>query len=61
MEFLRKILESLVVENKAHTYFSETYNCVRLNPGSNMLSSLSAYADTPRCLVEFLESHKCTA
>ena len=61
MEFLRKILESLVVENKAHTYFSETYNCVRLNPGSNMLSSLSAYADTPRCLIEFLESHKCTA
>lgn len=61
MEFLRKILESIVMANKAHTYFSEVYNCVHLNPGSNMLSSLSAYADTPTCLVSFLKAHKCAA
>lgn len=58
MEFLRKILESLVAQNKAHTYFSEVYNCVHLNPGSNMLSSLSAYADTPSSLIAFLRAHK---
>lgn len=61
MEFLRKILESLVAENKARTYFSEVYNCVHLNLGSNMLSSLSAYADTPTCLIAFLKAHKCSA
>lgn len=61
MEFLRKILESIVAVNKAHTYFSAVYNCVHLNPGSNMLSSLSAYADTPTCLVSFLKAHKCAA
>lgn len=61
MEFLRKMLESIVAANKAHTYFSEVYNCVHLNPGSNMLSSLSAYADTPTCLVSFLKAHKCAA
>lgn len=59
MEFLRKILESIVTANKAHTYFSEVYNCVHLNPGSNMLSSLSTYADTPTCLISFLKAHKC--
>lgn len=58
MEFLRKILESIVIANKAHTYFSEVHNCVHLNPGSNMLSSLSVYADTPTCLVSFLIAHK---
>lgn len=61
MEFLRKILESIVMANKAHTYFSEVHNCVHLNPGSNMLSSLSAYADTPTCLVTFLIAHKRVA
>lgn len=61
MEFLRKILESLVTANKAHTYFSEVYNCVHLNPGSNMLSSLSTYADTPTCLIAFLQAHRCPA
>ncbi|MBR3920261.1 MAG: DUF4435 domain-containing protein [Clostridia bacterium] len=61
MEFLRKILESLIAENKAHTYFSEVYNCVHINPGSNMLSSLSAYADTPICLIAFLKAHKYSA
>ena len=61
MEFLRKILESIVAANKAHTYFSDVYNCVHLNPGSNMLSSLSAYADTPLCLISFLKAHKCVA
>lgn len=61
MEFLRKVLESLIDKNKAHTYFSEVYNCVHINPGSNMLSSLSAYADTPACLITFLRAHKCSA
>ena len=61
MEFLRKILESIITANKAHTYFSEVYNCVRLNPGSNMLSSLSMYADTPTCLISFLKAHKCAS
>ena len=58
MEFLRKILESLISKNKTHTYFSVIYNCVHLTPGSNMLSNLSVYADTPTCLVTFLQSHK---
>lgn len=61
MEFLRKILESIVTANKAHTYFSEAYSCVHLNPGSNMLSSLSVYADTPACLISFLKAHKRVA
>ena len=60
-EFLRKILESIIIANKARTYFSEVYNCVHLTPGSNMLSSLSMYADTPTCLISFLKAHKCTS
>lgn len=59
MEFLRKILESLLNVRKEDTYFSEKPNCVHLNPGSNMLASLSAYADTPACLISFLAAHKC--
>ena len=58
LEFLRRILESLITENKSRTYFSRFYKCVRLSPGINMLSSFSTYADTPNCLVEFLTAHR---
>ena len=59
LEFLRKILESIIVKNKNRTYFSEYYNCVQLTPGANTISVLSDYADTPSCLITFLKNHSC--
>lgn len=59
LEFLRKILESIIVKNKNRTYFSEYYNCVQLTPGANTISVLSDYADTPSCLIAFLKNHSC--
>lgn len=61
LEFLKKILESLVSLNKEGTYFSRKYNTVNLNISSNLLSSLSSYAETPRCLIDFLEKYNCQA
>ncbi len=58
LEFMKKVLESLVVHNKNHTYFSESYTSVQLAPHVNTLSALSDYADTPCCLVAFLQQHK---
>lgn len=61
MEFLRKILESLIQHNKSNSYFSEKHTCVKLNATSNLLSTLSTYADTPSCLITFLKKHKYTS
>lgn len=58
MEFLRKIIDSLKEKNKKETYFTSKRTCVNIDPNVNTLSTLSDYADTPDCLISFLENHK---
>lgn len=58
LEFLRKIIESLKLKNKENTYFHTHYNCVYVDANVNTISTLSEYADTPECLIEFLRNHQ---
>lgn len=58
LEFLKKIIVSLRQKNKDNCYFSQKYECVRIDPNVNPLSSLADYADTPDNLVSFLERYK---
>ena len=58
LEFLRKIVESLKSKNRENTYFHVHYNCVYADVNVNTLSTLSEYADTPECLIDFLRNHQ---
>lgn len=58
IDYLRKIIHSLILKNKNRDYFSKEYTSVRINPEVNILSALSDYADTPQCLIEFLQQYK---
>lgn len=60
LEFLRKIIESLKLRNKENTYFHTHYNCVYVDANVNTISTLSEYADTPECLINFLQNHQYT-
>ena len=56
--FLVKIIDSLKEKNRKGNYFTEKHNCVKIDPNINTLSTLSAYADTPICLKEFLNEYQ---
>ncbi|ACB51365.1 hypothetical protein cce_2015 [Crocosphaera subtropica ATCC 51142] len=62
IEFLRKFLEKLKEEaNKKkdqQIYFSKKLTVSLLLSNDNILSQLSQYADTPDCLVKYLEQFK---
>lgn len=55
IEFLQKIIDSLIQVNRNGDYFSCKYNSVTINPHINPISSLTGYADTPECLIKFLK------
>jgi hypothetical protein len=57
IEFLKKIIDSLISKNKDGDYFSQKYTSVNINPNINSLSALSEYADTPQCLISFLAQY----
>lgn len=57
IEFLKKIIDSLIVRNKKGDYFSRKYTSVGINANINTLSSLSEFADTPQCLISFLTKY----
>ncbi len=54
MLLYQRIVLDLREKNRLNTYFSEKRPCVYIDPNINALSSLSKYADTPTCLIEFL-------
>lgn len=56
--FLLKIIDSLKEKNRTEKYFTENHNCVKIDPNINTLSTLSAYADTPICLENFLKKYQ---
>ena len=58
LEFLRKIIESLKSKNKEKSYFHEHYSCVYADANINTMSTLSEFADTPECLIDFLRNHQ---
>lgn len=58
IDFLRKIITSIKEKNRDSTYFQTKRECVYVDPNVNTLSTLSSYADTPECLVRFLEEHQ---
>lgn len=58
LDFLSRILNSLKIKNQNGTYFTTKRTSVELEPHTNLLSSLSEYADTPNDLILFLEEHK---
>ncbi|MDJ0845476.1 DUF4435 domain-containing protein [Crocosphaera sp.] len=62
IEFLRKFLEKLKQEaNKKQNeqrYFSKKLTVSLLLSSDNILSQLSQYAETPNCLVRYLEKFK---
>lgn len=57
LDFFCAFLKLLKELNDKGNYFSEKYNCVKLNLTSNRLSELSQYALTPKCLEKFLQEH----
>ncbi len=59
IEFLKKIINNLKEKNKNNSYFEIKRECVYIDSNVNTLSSLSNYADTPECLVNFLQEHQC--
>lgn len=61
LQFFKNIIEDLKRKNKVNTYFSSVIENVRIDVGSNPLSSLSQYAETPECLITFLSQYKRTA
>lgn len=58
IDFLRKIINSIKEKNKNSTYLQVKRECVYVDSNVNTLSTLSSYADTPECLVRFLEEHQ---
>ena len=58
LEFFKKILSSLLEHNRNSTYFSEKRNSISFDAHNNTLSSFSEYADTPKCLIDFLSQYK---
>ena len=58
LECMRRILLSMLDYNRDGTYFSEKRKSVLIDPNSNTLSTLSEYADTPECLIAFLNQYK---
>lgn len=58
LECMRRILLSMLEHNRNGTYFSEVRKSVSIDPNSNALSALGEYADTPECLVAFLQQYK---
>ena len=58
LDFLKSVLKSLVELNKKQQYFAQKYNSVSLNPDTNILSTLCEYADTPDCLIKFLNQYR---
>ncbi|MBY0221772.1 DUF4435 domain-containing protein [Sporosarcina aquimarina] len=59
--FLKKILENLKLLNDKKNYFSLKRDNISLDTNSkNLLSNLSKYAYTPKCLVEFLTVYQST-
>lgn len=58
IEFLKKIIDSLIIKNKAGGYFSKKYTSVHIDPNINTLSTLEDYADTPQSLIDFLKQYR---
>jgi hypothetical protein len=56
LDFLVKYIQILI--DKKKEIFDKVPNCVSINPNQNRLSTLSMYAYTPKCLEEFIVSHK---
>lgn len=59
IDFLKRIINTLKEKNKDNSYFKIKRECVYIDANVNTLSTLSSYADTPQCLVRFLEEHQC--
>lgn len=58
LNFLKKVIDDLVRKNNNGDYFVEKHNCVGLDPNKDTLLTLSQFADTPECLIEFLSKYK---
>lgn len=58
LEFLKKIIDDLKQKNKDCNYMLEFKECVKIDPNVDTLSSLSQFADTPPCLINFLQKYK---
>lgn len=61
LDFMIKVIDSMKYKSKNLTYFSRKHEGVNIDPNINTLSSLSKYADTPNCLIEFLKSFSVPA
>lgn len=59
--FMKKILEDILNKNRKEEYFSQKYPSVHMNVTNNFLSNFSLYADTPRCLEDFLKRYKSSS
>jgi hypothetical protein len=57
LEFLKKIIDDMRNKNRNNIYFYKHLECVRIDANGNPLSSLNQYANTPECLVEFLNQY----
>lgn len=55
-DFMTKYIEQLC--NRKDELFNPVPTSISINPNQNRLSTFSSYADTPECLVSFLEAHK---
>lgn len=55
LEFLRKIIDDLKNKHKKGEYFSEKYECIKIDPNVDPLLLLSQFADTPEELILFLK------
>lgn len=58
LEFFKAILQDMIEKNRNREYFEYFRNNIGLNPSVNTLSSLSAYAETPECLKQFLHKYR---
>ncbi len=54
-EFLRRIVDDLKTKNKNGDYFSEKYECIKIDPNVDPLLLFGQCADTPENLVTFLK------
>lgn len=55
-DFMSKYIEQLC--NRKNELFNPVPTSININPNQNRLSTFSSYANTPECLVSFLETHK---
>lgn len=55
LEFLKKIIDDLKSKHKNGEYFSEKYECIKIDPNVDPLLLLSQCADTPKSLNIFLK------